>query len=128
MWDIGGGSGSIAIEWLLSHPTTEAVSIEPRADRAARIRANADREVTIIKADATRDGERIRAEGDAERNRIYAEAFSRDPDFFAFYRSMQAYEQGMKGSETRMLLSPDSEFFRYFSSPNGGPPQPIQKR
>jgi membrane protease subunit HflC len=95
---------------------------------ANRIRANADREVTIIKADATRDGERIRGDGDAERNRIFAEAFGRDPDFFAFYRSMQAYEQGMKGSETRMLLSPDSEFFKYFSSPNGGPTQPNQKR
>ena len=95
---------------------------------ANRIRATADREVTIIKADATRDGERIRGDGDAERNRIFAEAFSKDQDFFAFYRSMQAYEAGMKGSETRMLLSPDSEFFRYFSSPSGGPPQPVQKR
>jgi membrane protease subunit HflC len=94
---------------------------------ANRIRANADREVTIIKADATRDGERIRADGDADRNRIYAEAFSKDPDFFAFYRSMQAYEHGMKGSETRMLLSPDSEFFKYFTSPSGLP-QPNQKR
>jgi membrane protease subunit HflC len=94
---------------------------------ANRIRANADREVTIIKADATRDGERIRADGDAERNRIFAEAYSRDPDFFAFYRSMQAYEHGMKGNETRMLLSPDSEFFRYFTSPSGLP-QPNKKQ
>jgi membrane protease subunit HflC len=90
---------------------------------ANRIRANADREVTIIKADATRDGERIRGDGDAERNRIFAEAFSKDPDFFAFYRSMQAYEAGMKGSETRMLLSPDSEFFKYFSNPGGAQPK-----
>lgn len=87
---------------------------------ANRIRATADREVTVIKADATRDGERIRGDGDAERNRIFAEAFSKDQDFFAFYRSMQAYEAAMKGSETRMLLSPDSEFFRYFSNPAGG--------
>jgi membrane protease subunit HflC len=94
---------------------------------ANRIRATADREVTVIKADATRDGERIRGECDAERNRIFAEAFSKDPDFFAFYRSMQAYEAGMKGSETRMLLSPDSEFFRYFSNPGFGTlPRPKQ--
>jgi len=91
---------------------------------ANRIRANADREVTIIKADATREGERIRGEGDAERNRIFADAFNRDPDFFAFYRSMQAYEQGIKSSDTRMLLSPDSEFFKYFNSPGGGSPSP----
>ena len=86
---------------------------------ANRIRANADREVTIIKAEATREGERTRGEGDAERNRIFAEAFGRDPDFFGFYRSMQAYEQGMKSTDTRMLLAPDSEFFKYFSNPSG---------
>jgi len=89
---------------------------------ANRIRANADREVTVIKADATREGERIRGDGDAERNRIFAEAFSRDPDFFAFYRSMQAYETGIKSADTRMLLTPDGEFFKYFTNPNGGPP------
>ena len=90
------------------------------AGAANRIRATADREVTIIKADAIRDGERLRGEGDAERNRIFADAFNRDPDFFAFYRSMQAYEQGMKSGDTRMLLTPDSEFFKYFNNPSGG--------
>ena len=89
------------------------------AGAANRIRANADREVTIIKAEATREGERTRGEGDAERNRIFAEAFGRDPDFFGFYRSMQAYEQGIKPGDTRMLLSPDSEFFKYFTNPLG---------
>jgi modulator of FtsH protease HflC len=87
---------------------------------ANRIRASAEREVTVIKADATRDAERIRGEGDAERNRIFAEAFSRDPDFFSFYRSMQAYEAGIRSADTRMLLTPDSDFFKYFSNPNGG--------
>lgn len=97
---------------------------------ANRIRANADREVTVIKAEAQREAEQTRGEGDAERNRIFADAYSRDPDFFAFYRSMQAYEQGLrpagtpgpaneKSGETRMLISPDTEFFRYFSSPQG---------
>jgi len=84
-----------------------------------RIRADADRQVTIIKADATREGERTRGEGDAERNRIFADGFGRDQDFFGFYRSMQAYEQGMKAGDTRMLLTPDSEFFRYFTNPYG---------
>jgi membrane protease subunit HflC len=87
---------------------------------ANRIKANADREVTIIKGDATRDAEQTRGEGDAERNRIFAEAYTRDPDFFAFYRSMQAYEQGFKPGDTRMLLSPESEFFRYFTNPGSG--------
>jgi len=92
---------------------------------ANRIRANADREVTIIKAEAMREGERTRGEGDAQRNAIFADAFNRDPDFFAFYRSMQAYEAGIKSSDTRMLLAPDSEFFKYFNSPgiNPNPPQ-----
>jgi membrane protease subunit HflC len=98
-----------------------------------KIKADADRQVTVIKAEATRDGERIKGEGDAERNRIFADAFNRDPDFFAFYRSMQAYEAGMKGgekaSDTRMLLSPDSEFFRYFNNPNGNnPPAALPKK
>jgi len=101
---------------------------EYRAEGTAasnRIRANADREATIIKAEATREGERTRGDGDAERNRIYADAYGRDPDFFGFYRSMQAYEQGMRASDTRMVLSPDSEFFKYFTSPNGpGPANP----
>ena len=93
---------------------------------ANRIRASADREATVIKANATRDSERTRGEGDAERNRIFAEAFSRDPDFFSFYRSMQAYETGIKSPDTRMLLAPDSDFFKYFSGPNGSNPAGTQ--
>ena len=83
---------------------------------STRIRGTADREVTVIKADATGELERIRGDGDAERNRIYAKAFNQDPDFFAFYRSMQAYDAALKSSDTRLLLSPDSEFFKYFTS------------
>jgi membrane protease subunit HflC len=86
---------------------------------ANRIRATADREVTIIKAEATRKGEELRGEGEGERNRIFAEAFGRDPDFFAFYRSMQAYEQGLKPGDTRFVITPDSDFFKYFSDPQG---------
>ncbi|MFL6798234.1 MAG: protease modulator HflC [Xanthobacteraceae bacterium] len=89
--------------------------------RAQEIRAKADRDVIVLQADAQSKGEQIRGEGDAERNRIFAEGFGRDPDFFSFYRSMQAYEQGLRSSDTRMLLKPDSEFFRYFVDPSGKP-------
>jgi membrane protease subunit HflC len=70
-------------------------------------------------ADATAKSEQIRGEGDSERNRIFADAFNRDPDFFSFYRSMQAYEASMHKNDTRMLLKPDSDFFRYFANPSG---------
>jgi membrane protease subunit HflC len=89
---------------------------------ARRIRATADRQVTVIKADATGESERTRGDGDAERNRIYAAAFNQDPEFFGFYRSMQAYEKGLQAGDTRLLLSPDSEFFKYFNDATGRPP------
>ncbi|CAN1722929.1 Protein HflC [Hyphomicrobium sp. 1Nfss2.1] len=91
------------------------------AAEANRIKATADREATVIEAEATRKGEELRGGGDAERNKIYAEAYSKDPEFFEFYRSMQAYERGLKSADTRLLLSPDSDFFRYFSDPHGKP-------
>jgi membrane protease subunit HflC len=86
---------------------------------ARRIRATADRQVTVIKADATGESERIRGTGDAERNHIFAAAFGQDPDFFAFYRSMEAYEAALKGGDTRLLLTPDSQFFQYFNNASG---------
>lgn len=89
-------------------------------EEAQRIRSRADREVTVLLAEARRDAEIIRGQGDAERNRIFAQAFSRDPDFFAFYRSMQAYNESLSSSDTTMVLSPDSEFFRYFDDVRGG--------
>jgi membrane protease subunit HflC len=100
----------------------EAAEFRAEGEGAARrIRGTADREVTVIKADATGESERIRGAGDAERNRIFAEAFGQDPDFFAFYRSMQAYEQALKAGDTRLLLSPDSQFFQYFNNAFGKP-------
>jgi membrane protease subunit HflC len=66
-------------------------------------------------AEATRQGEITRGQGDGEKNRIFAEAFGQDPDFFGFYRSMNAYQSSLKGDNTTVILSPDSEFFRYFS-------------
>ena len=90
--------------------------------RAQEIRSRADRDVTVLRSPtATSKAEQIRGEGDATRNRIFADAFNRDPDFFAFYRSMQAYEAGLRHNDTRMLLKPDSEFFRYFVDPSGKP-------
>jgi membrane protease subunit HflC len=91
--------------------------------RAQEIRSKADRDVTVLLADATAKAEQVRGEGDSERNRIFAEAFGKDPDFFAFYRSMQAYEAGLRSNDTRMVLRPDSEFFRYFVNPSGKAPE-----
>jgi membrane protease subunit HflC len=89
--------------------------------RAQEIRARADRDVTVIVAEAQSKGEQTRGEGDAERNRIYADAFGRDAEFFAFYRTMQAYENGLRANDTRMLLKPDSDFFRFFNDASGKP-------
>jgi membrane protease subunit HflC len=91
------------------------------SQRSQEIRAKADRDVTVLIAEATQKGEQVRGEGDAERNRIFAEAYGQDPDFFAFYRTMQAYEAGLKHNDTRMLLKPDSDFFRFFVDPSGKP-------
>jgi membrane protease subunit HflC len=100
----------------------EAADIRAQGSQFSQtIRAKADRDVTVIRADAFRRSEELRGEGDAERNRILAEAFNRDPEFFAFYRSMQAYEVGLKPNETRMIITPDSPFFRFFQDPFARP-------
>lgn len=91
------------------------------AEAAQRIRARADRDVVVVLAEANRDAERVRGEGDGQRNNIFAQAYNQDRDFFAFFRSMQAYELGLAG-DTRFVLSPDSEFFRFFRLPAGSPP------
>jgi membrane protease subunit HflC len=93
--------------------------------QAQEIRSKADREVTVLVADATSKSEQIRGEGDATRNKIFADAFNKDPDFFSFYRSMQAYENGLKPNDTRLVLNPDSNFFRYFNDPSGKPVSPV---
>jgi modulator of FtsH protease HflC len=89
------------------------------SQKSQEIRAKADRDVTVLVAEAQKQAEQIRGDGDAERNRIFAEAYGKDPDFFAFYRSMQAYETGLKSGDTRLVLRPDSDFFRYFGNPAG---------
>lgn len=99
----------------------EAAEIRALGEQQARrIRAEADRTATVIVAEANQESERVRGEGEAGRNKIFAKAFSVDPDFFAFYRSMQAYQQGLgESSDTRLVISPDSEFFRYFNNAMG---------
>jgi membrane protease subunit HflC len=93
------------------------------AESAQRIRALADKDKVVLLAEAQRQAQITRGEGDSDSVRIYAEAFGRDPDFFAFYRSMQAYRQALGDGETTMVLAPDSEFLRFFNdlSGKGGP-------
>jgi modulator of FtsH protease HflC len=90
------------------------------AEAAQTVRANADRERTVILAEAQRDAQRVRGDGDAESIRIYADAFGQDKEFFAFYRSMQAYRDALNGRSTSFVLTPDSGFFRFFE--NSGAP------
>lgn len=89
------------------------------AEAAQNVRANAERERTVILADANRDSQKLRGEGDALAIKIYADAYGQDKSFFAFYRSMEAYKASLNGQTTTFVLSPDSEFFRYF----GGSPE-----
>ena len=86
------------------------------AEEAQKIRAEANRQKVVIVAEAERDSQILRGDGEGQMNRIFAEAFGRDPEFFSFYRSMQAYEAALGTDDTTMVLSPDSDFFRYFGS------------
>ena len=106
------------------------------SEQAQKITAKADRDVIVLKAEAQQKADQTKGEGDAKRNKIFADAFGKDPDFFAFYRSMQAYESAFKPGETRFLVSPRSEFFRYFTAPESKPapseepasPEPAAKK
>tara|TARA_B100001029_G_scaffold165391_1_gene157008 strand:- start:1047 stop:1913 length:867 start_codon:yes stop_codon:yes gene_type:complete len=84
------------------------------AEMAAKITSTADKEVTVILANANKESEIMRGEGDGKRNKIFADAFGRDPQFFGFYRAMQSYEKALIGGDTSMILSPDSDFFKFF--------------
>jgi membrane protease subunit HflC len=86
------------------------------AEQAQRITSKADRDVVVLRAQAQQQADQLRGEGEAERNGIFAEAYGKDPDFFSFWRSMQAYEAGLKSGDTRLILSPTSQFFRYFGN------------
>lgn len=95
----------------------EAADERARGNEAAqKVRALADRTAVELVSEAQRDSDIIRGEADAERNAIFAEAFGRDPDFFAFYRSLSAYENALVGENSTMVISPDSEFFEFLKS------------
>ncbi len=96
------------------------------AQRGQEIRSRADREVTVLVADATNKSEQIRGEGDAQRNQIFAAAFNQDPDFFAFYRRCRPTKRACRRSDTRLVLKPDSNFFRFFTDPSGKSAGPLR--
>ena len=98
----------------------EAAQIRAVGEEKSRIiKAEAEKNKTVLLAEAERDGEILRGEGDAKKNKILGEAFSKDPDFFAFYRAMQAYSKALTEGDTTMVLSPKSEFFEFFGNANG---------
>ena len=86
------------------------------AEMAVTITSTADKEVTVLLANAKKQSEIMKGEGDGQRNRIFANAFGKDPQFFAFYRAMQAYEKALIGGDTSLILSPDSDFFKFFGN------------
>ena len=86
------------------------------AEMAVTITSTADKEVTVLLANAKKLSEIMKGEGDGQRNKIFAEAFGKDPDFFSFYRAMQAYETALIGGDTSLILSPDSDFFKFFGN------------
>jgi len=86
------------------------------AEMAVTITSTADKEVTVLLANAKKQSEIMKGEGDGQRNKIFANAFGRDPEFFSFYRAMQAYEKALIGGETSLILSPDSDFFKFFGN------------
>jgi membrane protease subunit HflC len=123
--DLPAQNSAAVFQRMQTERQREAADIRAQGSQLSQtIRARADRDVTVIRAEAFRKSEELRGQGDAERNNILAAAFGRDPDFFGFYRSMQAYEVGLKPGETRMIVSPDSQFFRYFQDPFAGTGRP----
>ena len=105
----------------------EAAEWRAKGEEQSRIiKADANRQVVVLTAKATQDSESTRGEGEANSNTVLANAYAKDADFFAFYRTMKAYEDSLQAKDTRLLLSPDSEFFKYFADPNGVRPQPAK--
>jgi modulator of FtsH protease HflC len=118
--DLPAANSQAVYQRMRTEREREAADLRANGNQQAQtIRARAERDATIIRAEANQRAEELRGQGDADRNRILAEAFGRDPEFFSFFRSMQAYETGLKTGDTRLVLSPDSDFFRYFNDPTG---------
>jgi len=122
--DLPEQNSKAVFERMQSERAQEAAQIRARgAEQAQGMRARADRDAQVIVANANRDAEIVRGQGEAEKTRILADAYSSNKDFFVFYRSMQAYDTALK-SGTRLVLSPDSPFFRFFQQPGGAPAAP----
>ncbi|TNE36747.1 MAG: protease modulator HflC [Alphaproteobacteria bacterium] len=118
--DLPRQNSQAVVQRMITERQREAAEERANGEKMAKqIRATADRDRTIILAEAEKQSQILRGEGEAERNRVFAEAFSRDPAFFEFYRSMQAYRASLKASDTSLVLSPESEFFKYFSDAKG---------
>jgi membrane protease subunit HflC len=132
--DLPAANSQAVFQRMQTERQREAADIRANGQQQAQtIRARADREATVVVAESTRQADQLRGQGDAEKNRILAEAYGKDADFFAFYRSMQAYEAGLRPGDTRLVLSPTSQFFRYFNdamgrgntpAPGSGTPDP----
>ncbi len=103
---------------MITERAREAAEFRARgSEQSQKIRAKADRDIVVLLGEAQQQADQVRGEGDAMRNQIFADAYTKDPDFFAFYRSMMAYDTALKGADTRMVISPTSDFFRYFKAP-----------
>jgi modulator of FtsH protease HflC len=110
-------------ERMKSERLAEAQDLRSKGEaQNIQMKATADRKAIVVVSDATRQSEVIRGEGDGDRSRIFADAFSKDPGFFSFYRSMQAYGRSFNSSDTSLVLKPDSEFFQYFGNDQGRAP------
>lgn len=118
--DLPPANAARVYERMKSDYTQQAEAIRARGtERAREITAQADKEVIQISSEAEEAAQRIRGQADGQRNAIFAEAYNRDPEFFAFYRSLTAYETSLRDGQTTMILSPDDEFFRYFQNVDG---------
>jgi len=118
--DLPAANSKAVFERMVSERQREAADIRAQGDQQAQIiKAKADRDATVIRADANRQSQELQGQGDAEKNRVLAEAFGADPEFFSFMRSMQAYQAGLMADKTNLVLSPNSDFFRYFRNPTG---------
>lgn len=112
---------------MITERAREAAEFRARgAEESQKIHAKADRDVVVLLGQAQQQADQTRGAGDAMRNQIFADAYTKDPDFFAFYRSMMAYETALKGPATRMVISPSSDFFRFFKSPVPAPRTPAE--
>ena len=121
--DLPGQNSQAVYQRMQTERQREAAEFRAQgSQKSQEIRARADRDVTVLLAEANSQAETVRGQGDAERNRIFADAYGKDPDFFGFYRSMQAYERSLQHSDTRLVLRPDSDFFRYFGDPSSKSP------